>query len=103
MMFAETLIPPVTVQHEHSSSLTYLFVGLHEITLSARSLEEQNNMYLDIYALILMAISHSPTPTPIPIPIGFVGVSRGYTDHYQGRGHSIRPTAALINIHEHLI
>ena len=32
-----------------------------------------------------------------------VGVSRGYTDHYQGRGHSIRPTAALINIHEHLI
>ena len=69
-MFAETLIPPVTVQHEHSSSLTYLFVGLHEITLSARSLEEQNNMYLDIYALILMAISHSPTPTPIPIPTG---------------------------------
>ena len=33
----------------------------------------------------------------------FVGASRGYTDHYQGRGHSIRPTAALINIHEHLI
>ena len=33
----------------------------------------------------------------------FVGVSRGYTDHHQGRGHSIRPTAALINIHEHLI
>ena len=33
----------------------------------------------------------------------FVGVSRGYTDYYQGRGHSIRPTAALINIHEHLI
>ena len=32
-----------------------------------------------------------------------VGVSRRYTDHYQGRGHSIRPTAALINIHEHLI
>ena len=32
-----------------------------------------------------------------------VGVSRGYTDHYQGRGHSIRLTAALINIHEHLI
>ena len=32
-----------------------------------------------------------------------VGVSRGYTDHHQGRGHSIRPTAALINIHEHLI
>ena len=32
-----------------------------------------------------------------------VGVSRGYTDHYQGRGHSIRPTATVINIHEHLI
>ena len=32
-----------------------------------------------------------------------VGVSRGYTDHYQGRGHSIRLTATLINIHEHLI
>ena len=32
-----------------------------------------------------------------------VGVSRGYTDYYQGRGHSIRPTAAVINIHEHLI
>ena len=32
-----------------------------------------------------------------------VGVSCRYTDHYQGRGHSIRPTAALINIHEHLI
>ena len=26
-----------------------------------------------------------------------------YTDHYQGRGHSSRPTAALINIHEPLI
>ena len=34
---------------------------------------------------------------------GDVGVSRGYTDYHQGRGHSIRPTAALINIHEHLI
>ena len=32
-----------------------------------------------------------------------VRVSRGYTDHYQGRGHSIRPTATVINIHEHLI
>ena len=32
-----------------------------------------------------------------------VGVSRGYTDYYQGRGHSSRPTAALINIHEPLI
>ena len=32
-----------------------------------------------------------------------VGVTRGYTDHYQGRGHSIRPTATVINIHEHLI
>ena len=38
----------------------------------------------------------------VPI-IPFVGVSRGYTDHHQGRGHSIRPTATLINIHEHLI
>ena len=35
--------------------------------------------------------------------IPLVGVSRGYTNHYQGRGHSIRLTAALINIHEHLI
>ena len=35
--------------------------------------------------------------------VEFVGVSRRYTDHYQGRGHSIRLTAALINIHEHLI
>ena len=26
-----------------------------------------------------------------------VGVSCGYTDHYQGRGHSIRPTATVIN------
>ena len=33
----------------------------------------------------------------------FVGVSRGYTDYYQGRGQAIRPTAALINIHEPLI
>ena len=32
-----------------------------------------------------------------------VRVSRGYTDHYQDRGHSIRLTAALINIHEYLI
>ena len=32
-----------------------------------------------------------------------VGVSCGYTDYYQGRGHSIRPTATVINIHEHLI
>ena len=32
-----------------------------------------------------------------------VGVSPGYTDHYQGRDHSIRPTATVINIHEHLI
>ena len=32
-----------------------------------------------------------------------VGVSRGYTDHHQGRGQSTRLTAALINIHEHLI
>ena len=37
------------------------------------------------------------------ISLNGVGVSRGYTDYYQGRGHSIRPTAALINIHEHLI
>ena len=34
---------------------------------------------------------------------GTVGVSRGYTDHYQGRGQAIRPTATLINIHEPLI
>ena len=33
----------------------------------------------------------------------FFGVSHGYTDHYQGRGQAIRPTAALINIHESLI
>ena len=32
-----------------------------------------------------------------------VGVSCGYTDYYQGRGHSIRLIATLINIHEHLI
>ena len=32
-----------------------------------------------------------------------VGVSRGYTDYYQGQGHSIRPTATVINFHEHLI
>ena len=32
-----------------------------------------------------------------------VGESRRYTDHYQGRGHSIRLTATLINIHEPLI
>ena len=32
-----------------------------------------------------------------------VEVSRGYTDYYQGRGHSIRLTATVINIHEHLI
>ena len=32
-----------------------------------------------------------------------VGVSRGYTDHHQSRGHSSRPTAVLINIHEPLI
>ena len=32
-----------------------------------------------------------------------VGVSLGYTDYYQGRGQAIRPTAALINIHEPLI
>ena len=32
-----------------------------------------------------------------------VGVSRGYTDYYQGRGQAIRLTATLINIHEPLI
>ena len=32
-----------------------------------------------------------------------VGVSRGYTDHYQGQGQAIRPTVTLINIHEPLI
>ena len=32
-----------------------------------------------------------------------VRVSRRYTDYYQGRGQAIRPTATLINIHEHLI
>ena len=32
-----------------------------------------------------------------------VGVSCRYTNYYQGRGHSIRLTAAVINIHEHLI
>ena len=32
-----------------------------------------------------------------------VRVSRGYIDHYQGRGHSTRLTAVLINIDEHLI
>ena len=26
-----------------------------------------------------------------------------YTDHYQGQGHSSRPTAALINIYDPLI
>ena len=31
-----------------------------------------------------------------------VGVSRGYTDYYQGRGQAIRPTATFINIHEPL-
>ena len=41
--------------------------------------------------------------TTLQIYVPVVGVSRGYTDHYQGRGHSIRPTAPLINIHEHLI
>ena len=35
--------------------------------------------------------------------IEIVGVSRGYTDHYQGQGQSSRLTAALINIHEPLI
>ena len=35
--------------------------------------------------------------------VDIVGVSRRYTDHYQGQGHSIRLAAALINIHEHLI
>ena len=35
--------------------------------------------------------------------LGCVGVSRGYTDYYQGRGQAIRLTAALINIHEPLI
>ena len=33
----------------------------------------------------------------------FVGVSRRYTDHYQGWDQAIRPTATLINIHEPLI
>ena len=32
-----------------------------------------------------------------------VEVSRGYTDHYQGRDQAIRLTATLINIHEPLI
>ena len=36
-------------------------------------------------------------------PFVSVGVSHGYIDHYQGRGHSSRPTAVLINIHEPLI
>ena len=41
--------------------------------------------------------------TPVEKIDDVVGVSRGYTDYHQGRGHSIRMTAALINIHEHLI
>ena len=39
----------------------------------------------------------------VSVSLTCVVVSRGYTDHHQGRGHSIRLTAALINIHEHLI
>ena len=35
--------------------------------------------------------------------VSSVGVSRGYTDYYQGRGQAIRLTANLINIHEPLI
>ena len=50
----------------------------------------------DMYDYLLDKVSLSEYPPP-------VGISRGYTDYHQGRGHSIRPTAALINIHEHLI
>ena len=49
------------------------------------------DLVLDLYLQMAIAIKVT------------VGVSHGYTDHYQGRGQSSRPTAALINIHEPLI
>ena len=54
--------------------------------------------------MILMLNVDGAIETNVFLPIvNAVGVSRGYTDYYQGRGHSIRLTTALINIHEHLI
>ena len=53
-----------------------------------------------VYVSILYRTAREGNPTTL---YTCVGVSCGYTDHYQGRGHSIRPTATLINIHEHLI
>ena len=56
------------------------------------------------YVNSLLAVSTNTKASSIKAcNYNFVGVSRGYTDHHQGRGHSIMLTAALINIHEHLI
>ena len=56
------------------------------------------------YVNSLLAVSANTKVSSIKAcNYNFVGVSRGYTDHHQGQGHSIRPTATLINIHEYLI
>ena len=49
-----------------------------------------------------IAVGCVPTAKVSSTPMG-VGVSRRYTNHYQGQGQSSRPTAALINIREPLI
>ena len=52
---------------------------------------------------VFLTLEYSPVFGSFSYRLYFVGVSRGYTNHYQGRGQAIRPTAALINIHDPLI
>ena len=79
-------IAPVTGPNFHRVLVLYYFEKLSTLEV------------LDVYLFETQKHKGLFTHT-----VSIVGVSRRYTDHHQGRGHSIRPTAALINIHEHLI
>ena len=66
------------------------------------TLKETNQLKIQEYRSVSFLLRRDTFGT-LNIVILNVGVSRGYTDHYQGRGQAIRPTATLINIHEPLI
>ena len=68
-MSAETLIPPVTVLHEHSFSSTCLFVDLHEINLSVRNLDTKLYMLGHLYTVTNAFFQTVRHPTPIHIDI----------------------------------
>ena len=81
---------PGTVSCKTAEDLKKLYPNLFD---RLGSLKGAYNIRVD---LTVKPATHARRKVPI-------GVSRRYTDHYQGRGHSIRLTATVINIHEPLI